>query len=1174
MTSLTIIDRESSIDAQQRETALDQSRSFIVQAPAGSGKTSLLVQRYLALLATVNSPEEIIAITFTRKAATEMQNRILAALEQTTTKSAVKTQLGNKTIALANKVLDKDRAEQWNLLNNPRRLRIQTIDALCSYLAYRVPISSGIDGHSEIAQGENVEKYYHLAVENLLQEQQNAKEIQNVLLHLDNDREYFVELGCQMLKKRDQWLPHIIGVKHHQPDQLRHILEQGLQNSLAEILEKCQLSFPQKLLAEIDCLINFAISNLKSDHNFTNFNAFFSDKKLSQNINHINIWLELSNFLLTDQGEWRKAITTNQGFPSQKEAKNKEEKQVFAEMKNRMKELLSQLGQCETFHQNLLELQSAPSPTYSDSQWQVLYSLLETLPLLVAHLKLIFQAEGAADYTEISMAADRALGYSDSPTELALNLDYRIKHLLIDEFQDTSLAQYRLIEKLTAGWENNDGRTLFLVGDPMQSIYRFRQAEVGLFLRAQNEGIGNITLQPLQLTANFRSHAAIINWLNVNFPHILPSYADITVGSIPFTPCEARAKNDEDENAEKNFNRVDIKVLANGTPKNEAHCISGKIKHILQFDPKSTIAILLQTRNHAQHILTALKNAKIPYRAVELESLKNSIIIQDLFALTRALSDPVDKVAWLAILRAPWCGLCLNDLYVIANHHSSIMWQNICAYQSISPQLSSDGIVRIKRFIQAITPSLQNREYNNLRDWIEETWLRLGGPACYEYNFTLEDAERYLTLLEQHSLNNLDTALDTIKQQLENLYLSTNIENAQVQIMTIHKAKGLEFDHVIVAGLDRKPQSDKHQLLLWLERPRLHRGSDLLLAPIKEASEQENKIYSHLKAIEQKKSYNEISRLLYVAATRAKKSLHFFACLDSGDNGEEKTPAKGSLLERLWHCSNQHEHWLEQKYNDKISIQEDKTVVDKICLSRLSSDWDTILANGLPTPFLEYLDRGKSFVNNSVKKPINNCNSNNQKLNNPYFKHNFTLPDDARARMGTVIHQCLQKFAHDIEQNYHNFTDLVQYIASQQIIWKKLLIQAGFYHDFEIHLKKIALALKNTQKDQIGKWILSREHREARNEYAITTVVNNEIRHLVIDRTFIDKDNKRWIVDYKTSAPNGIELAQFFEQEQEKYQPQLELYALAFSKTEDRPIWLGLYFPLCQGWINWQYKIL
>ena len=94
---------------------------------------------------------------------------------------------------------------------------------------------------------------------------------------------------------------------------------------------------------------------------------------------------------------------------------------------------------------------------------------------------MVFRAERVIDFMELGIAARDALGQIDNPTEVAYRMDSRIEHLLVDEFQDTSRAQFELLEQLTGGWQPGDGRTLFLVGDPMQSIYRFRQAEVGLF---------------------------------------------------------------------------------------------------------------------------------------------------------------------------------------------------------------------------------------------------------------------------------------------------------------------------------------------------------------------------------------------------------------------------------------------------------------------------------------------------------------------------------------------------------------------------------------------------------------------------------------------------------------------------------------------------------------------
>src|SRR5689334_4619948 len=129
-------------DRASREHALDPTRSFIVQAPAGSGKTELLIQRFLTLLARVGAPEEVIAITFTRKAAGEMRKRVLDALSFAAAGKTPDNEQERITLPLADGVLDVDQRLGWGLVENPGRLRILTIDALCLSLAAQMPLLS------------------------------------------------------------------------------------------------------------------------------------------------------------------------------------------------------------------------------------------------------------------------------------------------------------------------------------------------------------------------------------------------------------------------------------------------------------------------------------------------------------------------------------------------------------------------------------------------------------------------------------------------------------------------------------------------------------------------------------------------------------------------------------------------------------------------------------------------------------------------------------------------------------------------------------------------------------------------------------------------------------------------------------------------------------------------
>src|SRR5699024_8671169 len=220
-------------------------------------------------------------------------------------------------------------------------------------------------------------------------------------------------------------------------------------------------------------------------------------------------------------------------------ASNREEKRFFQEQKQSFLAFIEQLREKEDFRLALHSLRSLPPGHYTEAQWALMEALFQLLPLAVAQLQLVFQERGEVDFTEISQRAIMALGDSEAPTDLALALDYQIRHLLMDEFQDTSLSQYILLERLTEGWEVGDGRTLFIVGDPMQSIYRFREAEVGLYLQAWRQGIGQLQLTPLVLSVNFRSQQGIVDWVNQSFQQILPAAEQRAIGAVPYSPSHA-----------------------------------------------------------------------------------------------------------------------------------------------------------------------------------------------------------------------------------------------------------------------------------------------------------------------------------------------------------------------------------------------------------------------------------------------------------------------------------------------------------------------------------------------------------------------------------------------------------------------------------------------------------
>ncbi|MGH8646901.1 MAG: UvrD-helicase domain-containing protein, partial [Gammaproteobacteria bacterium] len=198
-------------DADQRSLALDPATSFIVRAPAGSGKTELLTQRFLSLLGYVRRPEEILAITFTQKAAAEMRSRIRDALDDARAPAGSGGPYVEQRRGLAARVVQRDRELGWELERNPNRLRIQTIDALCAWLTRRLPLLSGFGMQAQIL--EDADPLYRAAARNTLAELESGEAwselIAKLLQHLDNDLPRLEDLLTEMLGRRDQWIRHL-----------------------------------------------------------------------------------------------------------------------------------------------------------------------------------------------------------------------------------------------------------------------------------------------------------------------------------------------------------------------------------------------------------------------------------------------------------------------------------------------------------------------------------------------------------------------------------------------------------------------------------------------------------------------------------------------------------------------------------------------------------------------------------------------------------------------------------------------------------------------------------------------------------------------------------------------------------------------------------------------------
>ena len=1173
-------------DRAERERAIDVSQSFIVRAPAGSGKTRLLIQRYLALLSRVAEPEEIIAITFTRKAAAEMRQRVFDAFI-----SATNPDDGddgdNETRRLARAVLARDAERGWQILNQPSRLRMQTIDSLNASITRQMPLLARFGAQPESIDDASV--LYREAARNLLAQVNDgnavADDVATLLTHLDNNMTVAGNLLADLLRSRDHWLRNLRQMHE------REILEATLERVRTDAVAKVAAMFPAHFKNETIALARFSGQNMAAmsvdtwvfDFDFT---STFPGKESAA----LPAWLALGELLLTKTGAWRKVVNKLQGFPV---GVSKDEKALYSAQKNRMHALLASLA-IEDINSSAIaavlhQLRALPAAGYSESQWQILGAIVRLLPHATAGLWSVFGRHGQCDFTEISEAASRALGPDDAPTDLALALDYRISHLLIDEFQDTSFAQFELLEKLTRGWVEGDGRTLFLVGDPMQSIYRFREAEVSLFSRAWREGVGGVRLKPLTLRVNFRSEVGIVDWVNRTFELLMPDEENAGTGAAPYSSSEAFTANRIDgESAaqppavllhplRKYSFDADAVIEEPLVDAEEARRVVSIIATARQERPEAVIAILVRNRGHLREIVPALKTANIAFRAVDIDPLNTRPVVQDLLSLTRAMLHLADRIAWLAVLRAPWCGLTLLDLATLTRGIELVdnvlfpdrrtVWE-LLNDSTRYATMSTDGQVRAKLFCDALSPAIEWRRRMPLRGAVESAWLRLRGPACLSFESDLNDAAVFLDLLDAETRAQASGGqlidLAAFESRVNKLFAGA-LDAAEsgdiplVQIMTIHKAKGLEFDTVIVPGLHRPPRRDDKKLIIWTERPNQASGErELLLAPIRETGAEDDveadSIYRFVLQQEREKQRQEIVRLIYVAATRAERRLHLLGTVTVKDDDAGRAtlapPRAESLFAALWPAVSS------MLGNETQSIVVPMDAPNKVAVSGVVAGPRRISPTqplpAMPHPiFLGNLkNREEAFVgSNSI---------------------DFEWASETARHVGSVVHAFLQRIAEEGVDKWNTAR-----IAAVAPTIERELLQIGVASDeLPSAAKRVIGALDNTLADVRGRWSLQ-SHAEARAEWRLTGVQDGAFVNIAIDRTFVDEQNVRWIIDFKTGSHDGGDVESFLDNEQKRYRVQLETYAAILNAMQGNSarntIKLGLYFPMLKGWREWEW---
>jgi ATP-dependent exoDNAse (exonuclease V) beta subunit len=846
-------------------------------------------------------------------------------------------------------------------------------------------------------------------------------------------------------------------------------------------------------------------------------------------------WRGVAGMLLTNEAAYRKRLTKNEGFPPQ-----------YAD-KSLMTDLIAELDREPAALRALVEIRSLPFPEYDDEQWSRVREVAQVLVLAAAQLDQVFREAGAVDFPAVSMAALRALGTATAPTDLSLRLDYRLQHILVDEFQDTSSAQLELVKVLTAGWQRGDGRSIFCVGDPMQSIYGFRQAEVRAFLELAEEGIGDVQFDVERLRSNFRSAKPLVDWINACFSRVLPRADDRERGAIAFRPSEAAARRDaavQRDDAAASDAGVTLRGFANR--RDEAVAIADLIAEQSSRHPDWRIVVLVRAKTHAREIANSLGRRGIPFRAVDIEPLQDRPVVRDLVMLICALLHLGDRTAWLALLRAPWAGLILSDLLIIARS-GPVIWDALMNDALLS-KLSDDGRVRCERFRRTLDAAFRVRTHGTIARWVEQTWLALGGPSCAGAQ-DLDHVCTVLSRLREFEERGLPDPADLVRS-FDDLYAEHRASSA-VEIMTIHKAKGLEFDMVVVPALDRHVPLNRDQLLLSHQFARAGRDG-LVMAARPGVGEEPDKLFKFLRYQTRDAAGLEAERLLYVACTRAKWQLHLTAMINHeepeetmGESAERSPwnerppwrPRVGSLLAVLWPVVGA-EFALAQTGK---ATQEAVDIAPRGGpLYRVPRDWSPSTGGTVPLD-AELVPPAASREETPV----------------------FDWAGETARRVGTLVHAELQML--DLDRS-----DAAT-IKDRDAHFRRWLALHGVPADrLQDASARVMSALIAVHHDPRARWILEKRARGDVREHALSGLQQGEVVRVIFDRSFIDDQGVRWVIDYKTSHHAGGNLEEFLDREVDRYRPQLYRYAQFARMLGPEPVRVGLYFPLMGAWREWE----
>ncbi|VAW64960.1 Helicase [hydrothermal vent metagenome] len=1115
-----------------------------VTASAGSGKTYMLVTRIVRLLLEGTDPSSILALTFTRKAAAEMQQRLSERLYQLATVDDAQLLKLLTELDLNADYQHKARAlyEAHQYCDYP--VRTLTFHSFCQDLLSRFPLEADVPPNFDLLESSDLlrqqarDALFNEATLNMNGEL--ATHLQQLMQHCDGLFNLQKVLDDFLQHRSDWW-----AFTDHEKNNKALFASQQLAASLNYNAELDPLNdFFNDLL--IQRITQFAklLAQAKGKKNLE-FAERLANWLVNKEKNHAAFQLVRGCFLTQKNSPLSRKDT-----PALRKNLGDDDADIFLESHDIIShKIIDTLEQLNKQH-----------------CWQLNHHWFFCGEKFIEHYQTLKRQQRLLDFTDLEWRSYKLLQDSENALWIQYKLDQKIQHLLIDEFQDTNPTQWQLILPLLeemAAAEPEQHRSVFLVGDEKQSIYSFRRAKPELQQQASNWLAQHLNAQAFPLNKSWRSSPAIINTVNavfsqdeylVNLPTFIEheTHHKKLAGLVEVLPLWRM--NDLDEKVESVYCRNPLqqpRAETAGIHQKEAAQIAQHIKQLIKNKTAveennkqrplnyNDIFILLRKRAHVADYERALRDAGIAYLGTNRGTLLSCLEIQDMEALLDTLLTPFNNLALAQVLKSPLFSASDDDLQLLVAHthqgnwfekleplsleldeHHPLhrAWFYLNAWRSLADKIPVHDLLDkifsqadvLERYKRTTPEPLQARVQANLTLFLEMA-LDL-------------DSGRYPSLM--HFLFYLRSLKNTPSDAPDEAPMQTR--EPRVRIMTIHASKGLEAPVVYLADTINiaKDRSSLSTLIDW--RVEDKQPTHFQLVPsAKRRDSITKKLTEQLKEAQKKEDAN----LLYVAITRARQYLFISGCQpDKGPFSNWYQPVLNALQSLT---GNTEDAYLSYAVGEKTTCDaadKKQTSKDKIKPEIDTALTQKIKSHEMPQTILAPSKIKTDFSSNNIE-PLSE-NSSIQAI-----------------QRGTAIHRMLELLT------LGNHSD--------ELILQKIMFEIQVENESSLN-DWLSIAKNNYKNPALQNIFKPEKALHVFDECPIQYNKNkNENKNLVsgiIDRLIIT-ENSVTIVDYKTHQHATKENLQSIAEE---YQPQMQYYADGIKTLwPDKKITACLLFTEC-----------